>query len=1580
MANTLIGCGGTGAHVALAFMRLHALGDPLGFFRHGSTPMDLPALYLVDQDSGDGADADRPTAWQTLRRVLEGHPSRPSGGDTDNGRRWPRPRAVTPLPVGPSKSFLADGMTSLGRRYPNSNYLDCILSPDQRDIEFSRGMMGSPAVGSLLFKLKSYDRKPEDPHINHDEVYHQLLNVKGRVAVVGSGVGGTGAAVCPTLAEELSGVDERQVMAVMLLNWFEFDELHEHVGENRLRAQRRNKVMEENAHSGLRYYGNRLAKHAATVPVGVPRTAMASRLFTGDNHQEMCEAYPHAVAAICCLRQFLSADAYSNGLYHLDAEDRSRLGSGTGLPGGGTIGDLAAAAKTLVNTLETYEKVLGSGDSVFMKPILCELLGDGRQEAAEKLGKLRARYSENLKWLGGMLNGESPEPVPGPFTLEVAIRERLKRGHRLNSFRLSSPDQAASEVFRWFAAWVRETIPTSTPADPGDVYWPELRDDQGLTPSPQESGALQEVPESKVEATLDSFVDPRLMVQNGWPDPLAAADCFRQAVTDDQSMAIRQLELLFLGLFVGELKLRRNERRDNRPVSLDELVEDRRNKDGDDLARYALQRTGRADVVMGFTAPGTLFCPVPGLNDSEWSGLWNSLTGRRAADWKDPNQSWGSATSCVRRIRAWIEACKRRHPHATPPPWTRIFDGEPAEAGYGGGTALKVRWSGKEPIRVFLPTRDEGGLPPGAKNLKHAEPDEFLREHAEVTASGNRKFWRVKFEIAGEGEVHGIWDDHLRHLQRVGKIAFFDDDAARREVYAVVWSEGSGYRLVTLPGTLVLRRRDIGIRSCTPMEQGSVPNGDTTPGALYPHYPVRWRYFDLVMPQGMQSEDSVLDVLKRGNAPVEPPQPEIDENRQATWSLRMRGRSDPMPFVVMLEVGHRAHWMVWPRFHARDWKAYYVYQHCTDRRIRLDALWLNNQESGVALSRTEAEDNRSYPIRFSKQDARHAAGPPVALCASKGDDEIGLYLVQLDRVKHAAAPIQIGIDFGTSHTTAALKLGGFDAQSVDLSPELSKDGRNRLSLHVSENLEYLEAEDGLLSQGTWFPRYVTKPTGDLRGLWPSEILTIEKVRTLSNQMPMIRDWQPVRDYVIPPVGVLRRDLADHVIANFKWNTSMDFQGKESQLRKIYLDRIVEQVLAEAFIRHGRPTGADEIRFTFTYPLRTPPRDVKEYQRTLGRVLDDGSKSLGCALILRDGVGLFDESHATKVGTDRFGDVNMVGDLGGGTLDLIISAVGETFEDTADSVKLGGNVLLKLIADREGMLPAGWGLDPDARLANLAAWVRTKGLTGLFGLEADRVDGCSELDVRGFDDPIGPKEGRRIIRRYFFLVGEFMARSLAAYLATHWLPKVTGQERARLRIRVYLRGNGWKLWHEDRGYDKIGRAVQKRVMKAAHRLWPTLEAAAAPPGSDKWRTEHHEADQADRAKRDVVHEVVGQSKDPESVRDKWFSHTLVELTKVERKGRRETVEWYERIPFRTGGEDTRIEFAEIRPGLPLSSLEAARPEVVTRLPVDLTRRINENLRVKRELVGDAELDYQAPIAAWVWEAVLERQVADPASAE
>ena len=46
--NTLVVCGGTGAHVALALVRLHTLGQPLGFFRDtDDKPLAFPTVYLV---------------------------------------------------------------------------------------------------------------------------------------------------------------------------------------------------------------------------------------------------------------------------------------------------------------------------------------------------------------------------------------------------------------------------------------------------------------------------------------------------------------------------------------------------------------------------------------------------------------------------------------------------------------------------------------------------------------------------------------------------------------------------------------------------------------------------------------------------------------------------------------------------------------------------------------------------------------------------------------------------------------------------------------------------------------------------------------------------------------------------------------------------------------------------------------------------------------------------------------------------------------------------------------------------------------------------------------------------------------------------------------------------------------------------------------------------------------------------------------------------------------------------------------------------------------------------------------------
>ena len=285
---------------------------------------------------------------------------------------------VTPLPVGPDRAWFNPPHDRLGRRFDDSRYLDLLTSQAQRDIRFSHGMMGSPAVGSLLFRLKEFDTKSSGAGTNHDGKYHELLSTHGRVAVVGSAVGGTGASVAPTLAQRFA--DDDDVMAVMVLNWFRFG--HEGLDEATLeKAQRRNRSMVQNADSAFAYYGQDLARRVATVPVGAPDTAITSRRYTSDTQQPIRESFVHGVAALCCLHHFVDHDARSPGLYQMGAEDPTRLGGGNRLPGGAggdTIQSLANQAATLADVLDVFARTLTrsqTGGVLRVDP--CHLGGSG---------------------------------------------------------------------------------------------------------------------------------------------------------------------------------------------------------------------------------------------------------------------------------------------------------------------------------------------------------------------------------------------------------------------------------------------------------------------------------------------------------------------------------------------------------------------------------------------------------------------------------------------------------------------------------------------------------------------------------------------------------------------------------------------------------------------------------------------------------------------------------------------------------------------------------------------------------------------------------------------------------------------------------------------------------------------------------------------------------------------------------------------------------------------------------------------------------------------------------------------------
>ncbi|MCY4223531.1 MAG: hypothetical protein OXF06_01735, partial [Bacteroidetes bacterium] len=219
MNNRFIACGGTGAHVMLAIVRLHILGYPFGFFF--KTGNNLPDLFLVDQDSGDGKDKDTHTPWQEVKHLIRIHP-----GKYDIGKYLGRPdspicKDVSPLPVGKNKDWYKPPYHQLKFQFRDSLILDLITSEEQREITFDLGMMASPAVGSLLFSLKELDH--DDKSTNYDESYNEMLNAsKGRrILICGSSVGGTGSSVAPTLARLCNDMGA-EVMAVMVHNWFQF--------------------------------------------------------------------------------------------------------------------------------------------------------------------------------------------------------------------------------------------------------------------------------------------------------------------------------------------------------------------------------------------------------------------------------------------------------------------------------------------------------------------------------------------------------------------------------------------------------------------------------------------------------------------------------------------------------------------------------------------------------------------------------------------------------------------------------------------------------------------------------------------------------------------------------------------------------------------------------------------------------------------------------------------------------------------------------------------------------------------------------------------------------------------------------------------------------------------------------------------------------------------------------------------------------------------------------------------------------------------------------------------------------------
>jgi hypothetical protein len=1608
MENSLILCGGTGAHVGVALLRLHSLGYPLGFFDKGNRAFNFPAIFLVDQDSGDGHEQE-PTAWQLVRRLINLHPGR-LDWEASTGRKAPPALVkVTPLPIGPNQQWYKPPHSSLGTRFEGSPLLSAMTSEYQQRIDYSKGMMGSPAVGSLLFKLKEYDARDRD--INHDEVFDQLFKNPGRLVVAGSGVGGTGASVGPTLASQLANRAGNQVMAVMVLNWFEFEE-DEVDDVKRERAQIRNRVMRENSNSALEFYGQSLAHNVAAVPVGMPERSLIRRRFTSDVSQPIQESYIHAVAAQCAVRHYMNDRPYGPGLYIMGAVERGRLDGKTAIPGG-TLQSLANQASTVTDLLDAWHHVLSHQHEGRVIPALYEAVESVVEPSlvAEELSKVIGHYREQLDWMQNILSIRGK--VNRDFSKEMASRHRLlNRQTRLHLPENVSPEDAALTLFHWTTRWIRdEAKPTNELViQPGEVeggQWPDLRN-EALNVSARTNGDLTRIPDQDIAAVLEAFVDHKHLAANAWPHPLAAADYFRHALDRRDPVALRQLELLLAGLMAGVFQLKTlNVPAPSDKVSLEHLITEFKREEGfPNLAEIGVFYPDFGGKMIAFNSPHTLLCPVPFMDDSDdnrmWQGIWETLSGADdGAAWSSARslepQRWQKNDLLVSQIRSWVEHQKRaQEGRGNSPAWTRVFDLYPADViqvPFGAGPPVKVYWGSstspnRQQVDVSLPTQDTGAIwepPPGTPVLDESDLLRLVPELEKLRTEDGNEFEKVDFVMPDEpAPVRGFWDEHLNELRRLGRIHIWSRTKAKALIVGTL--KDNVLHQTTFSGSYVLDRRTVSVTTCTPFLEVPVPGSSKPVGSVrYPDVPIKGDFLDLVE---TAEGTHLMELFRAGRNVRSSWSPQLKRDSQdrhlIRWDVHLRGRSVPLPVEIRMEEApfHKAHWMVWPRFRTASgagWKAYYVYENCTDVRLFCDVLYLRVSEGTGSLRRrkAEAEKHGPFPVSYkaSEDGGRHDGGPPLALSLRSNvtDEESGIYLISLETIGEAGVDLKVGIDFGTSHSVGAFQLEGRDSQQVALLPELDpKHAQKALTHHVCEDGAHVlapEKELGLLAMATWLPTYrETRSSGFL----PSELLLERQLKEA--QADDLSQWRPVQDITIPPMDLGRSDAVGFLLTDFKWDAGSEFfKGRERELREHYLGLFLEMVLAEIVLNHTRALPTRPVSMTFTYPLRSKDNQIKTLEVSLRQAVQRGEASSGIPLVLQDNIGMYDESRAAQVASEVFGEVGLVADLGGGTLDLFIAANdahGKPLAEVADSARLGGNILLEQIAKNASeYLPAdgnwynGSGGYRDTE-TKLRAWMRRKGAASLFGLEAGDRPSLDELNLYGFQKQSEGAPARTVLNRYFQLIIEYLARNLVAYLFLQWHPNVAKEDHPRLRISVQLRGNGWRLRYEDESYLQATRDVQELVKQRVCQLWELIQdnPYPAPTAPDIWEDVGIYA--VDEPKGAPVKNVVGKAESYAQVKSRWYTHTLVDLEVMRETGEREHVNWYAKVPFPTGGSQ-QVELREIAPSIQLNSPGEDRRVEVQRLEAGLQGDINRSL--KQDSVVDKG-NYRAPIAPHVWEAV------------
>lgn len=321
MTQVLIGVGGSGQHIVLAYLRVLALGN--------ATAAQVPHVFLIDADAQLEQNQGRQS--QLVSHIKQLHDQLKL--IDQNPQQKPAEFEI----IRPYNTTLATGAEVKVKEivYGNKQHppleVQAFFNQDDLEVKLSEGMHANPKVGSTVFGeklancMKSGVISLDGSSRQVDQQFGKLFagHVTGQharplnVAIVGSVFGGTGSGIIPTLARNLSSVlgsGAVSIATVTTLPWFSLK-----AGSNGQQGSALNESrLQRNTSFAIRNFKQQLSSQDRSAAVSsvfvqsAPQWPVIERPSAGDFDQP---EHPHVINLIAAhaVQQAFNGGTFQSG-------------------------------------------------------------------------------------------------------------------------------------------------------------------------------------------------------------------------------------------------------------------------------------------------------------------------------------------------------------------------------------------------------------------------------------------------------------------------------------------------------------------------------------------------------------------------------------------------------------------------------------------------------------------------------------------------------------------------------------------------------------------------------------------------------------------------------------------------------------------------------------------------------------------------------------------------------------------------------------------------------------------------------------------------------------------------------------------------------------------------------------------------------------------------------------------------------------------------------------------------------------------------------------------------------------------